>query len=72
MRSAAGWLAGRVELTRHQARAEIDLATALDGMPLVAAAFREGRLGRQVIARSRQRQMFRPDTQHDGLIGLRR
>jgi hypothetical protein len=49
-RSAAGWLTARVDQTRGRCQAEVILAEALAAMPVVAAAFRAGRIGRPKVA----------------------
>jgi hypothetical protein len=48
-RSAPGWLAARVDRTRTRCAADVDVARALRTLPVVAAAFRAGRLGRAKV-----------------------
>ncbi|HMJ75774.1 MAG TPA: hypothetical protein VK507_07365, partial [Iamia sp.] len=45
-RTTAGWLTARVDQTRSRCGADVQLARTLRDMPVVAAAFRAGRLGR--------------------------
>ncbi|HEU5151264.1 MAG TPA: HNH endonuclease [Iamia sp.] len=48
-RTTAGWLAARVDRTRTRSGADVEVARALRAMPVVAAAFRAGRLGRAKV-----------------------
>jgi hypothetical protein len=48
-RTTAGWLTARVDQTRSRCGADVQLARALRSMPVVEAAFREGRLGRAKV-----------------------
>jgi hypothetical protein len=48
-RTTAGWLTARVDQTRGRCGADVQVARALRSMPLVEAAFREGRLGRAKV-----------------------
>lgn len=48
-RTASGWLAARVDQTQGRCKADVRLARRLRDMPVVAAAFRSGRIGRAKV-----------------------
>ena len=48
-RTTAGWLTARVDQTRGRCGADVQVARALRSMPVVEAAFREGRIGRAKV-----------------------
>ncbi|HMJ77798.1 MAG TPA: DUF222 domain-containing protein, partial [Iamia sp.] len=48
-RTAAGWLAARVDQTQGRCKADVRLARDLRDMPVVEAAFRAGRIGRAKV-----------------------
>jgi len=48
-RTTAGWLVARVDQTRTRCQADVHLGRALRAMPVVADAFRAGRLGRAKV-----------------------
>jgi len=48
-RTAASWLAARVDQTQGRCKADVRLARVLREMPVVEAAFRAGRLGRAKV-----------------------
>ncbi len=70
-RSAAGWLAGRVDQTRGQCARDVKLARVLGDMPLVEAAAGEGRMGRvkvDLLAEARQPEVVGVFALHEEML----